>query len=655
MEDQSHKENILEKLTALRNEIKYHNSLYYGYHKSEISDEEYDRLIRELKEMESIYPEFITFDSPTQRVGHPIDSFKHVEHEVPMLSLDNTYNRDDIRAWITRCEQISSRSIFPLIVEPKIDGVSVSLEYSDKSFVASTRGDGKIGEDITNNVKTIKKLPIRFSSPFELRGEIFIKKSTLQRINRERIAKGEDPFKNCRNLVSGTVKTFDPKVAAERELDILIYDFVGGDVWKSDSVFLETYIPEYLKVPFILAKNIQQLFEAVEYFHKAEYDYDTDGAVIKIDNRQLRSELGNTSKAPRWGIAYKYAQERIETKLLDVEWSVGRSQITPVAILEPVMVSGSIVSQATLHNIDQIKEKDIRIGDTVLIEKAGYVIPAVIGPVKERRTGKEKEIELPLKCPLCEGDLLIYDTDSTKILCPNKTCPGIVAANIIHFIDSLEIENIGIGYVQEMLKKGLVKSTVDLFSLRKEALLELPSFGEVRAVKMLTGIFASAFAPLGKLITALGIPGVGKVTADDLARYFKTFERFINTNQETLSSLGIGPKAIENIVSYLKDESNQELLRVLKDFHAVLDEEVETTDKLKGISICLTGESRIPREQLESLIKNAGGKIANSISKKTNYLLIGDLAGHDYKSVKKTKAIENGIKIISEKDLDKLL
>ncbi len=661
-------------IEELRKRIRRHEYLYYVEASPEISDGEFDRLLEELKAIEKAHPELITPDSPTQRVGESITSFNSIRHRVPMMSIENSYSAGDINDWLTRCEKLLGQSPFPMVAELKIDGVSGTFNYLDGSLRSgATRGNGIEGDLITGNVKTIKSLPLVISSTFDLdvRGEIYTPRPILEKLNQIRVESGEEPFKNCRNLTAGTIKSLDPSVAAARGLQVMVYGVaqafeLGFKKHSEVMVFLEK---QGFKVnrAWKVCNSAAEIAEFIEHIAKNrhEFDFDIDGVVIKIDNLSQQQELGNTAKAPRWVIAYKYPQERAISKLLSVEWQIGRSQLTPVASLEPVELGGTTVSRASLHNLDQIREKDIRIGDQVVVEKAGYIIPYIVEALPGERNGTEEIINPPALCPVCNNAILIGkgedEETATVVRCENPACRGVIARRIIHFITQMEIENFGPQLVDRLLENGLVNNIEDILNLQAKMLAGVERMGEKSAGKIAASIAAAAKKPLFRLISALGINNVGIVVSEKIAtRVNQSFAGFLSADMAALVQIeGIKDRVAQSILDFLANPLYQQFIAALKVWwQGPSAEEIASQragDQLNGKSFVVTGEAVVPRRKLEELIKAHGGQTKSSVSPKTDYLLIGSLEGEDFVSTKKTKALQHKVAIINEHDLGKLL
>ncbi len=665
-------EDIKKQVESLRKQIRRHEYLYYVEADPEISDGEFDRLLAKLQELEKQFPELISSDSPTQRVGESVTSFASIQHRVPMMSIENSYSPADINDWLNRCEKLLGKSPFPVVAELKIDGVSGTFNYRNGIFMAgATRGNGLEGDLVTGNVKTIKSLPLAIESQYDMdiRGEIYTPRPVLEKLNQSRIEAGEEPFKNCRNLTAGTIKSLDPSVAAGRGLQIMVYGIaqafeLGFRKHSEALAFLE-------KQGFKLNKAWQVCNTAAEIAgfidsiarRRHEFDFDIDGVVIKIDDLKLQQELGSTAKAPRWVIAYKYPQERAISKLISVEWQIGRSQLTPVANLEPVELGGTTVSRASLHNLDQIREKDIRIGDRVVVEKAGYIIPYIVEALPDMRTGQETMIAPPENCSSCGQAITICrnDDEATIVRCENPGCRGVMARRIIHFITQMEIENFGPQLVDRLLETGMVKNAEDILSLKTSELAGIERMGEKSAAKIVAGIAAAADKPLYRLISALGISNVGIVVSEKIAASIgQSLPAFLNANATDLMRIeGIKERVAGSIIEYLTNPQNSHFIAAVQSWWRGPSEQEladrKAGDQLKGKSFVVTGEAVIPRRMIEETIKAHGGQIKSSVSPKTDYLLIGSLEGEGYVSTKKTKALQLKIAIIDEHELFKTL
>jgi DNA ligase (NAD+) len=638
---------------------------YYQEAAPLVSDQEYDRLYRELVELENAHPELRTADSPSQRVGgEPLAHFTAVAHAVPMQSLDNTYSAAELEAFVDRIQKTLEGEKLGFVVEPKIDGVAVSIRYEKGRFVQGlTRGDGQKGDDITENLRTIRNLPLEIKNDapvLEVRGEVYYPRAAFDRLNRQREAAGEATFANPRNAAAGTLKQLDSRLVARRPLQIVLYGpgELRGVACATQQEWLRLLKKLGLPVPekFWHAETKRELLDAIEELDAARraYTYATDGAVVKLDAWRLRNALGATSKAPRWAIAYKYSAEKAVTTLEDVTFQVGRTGvITPVAELKPVLLAGTTVSRATLHNFEEIKRKDIRLGDQVNVEKAGEVIPAVLGAVTEARTGKEKEIAPPHACPACATALV---QDGIFLRCPNPSCPAQTQRRIQHFAQrgAMDIEGLGESLVEQLVTAGLVKDPADLYRLTLEQLAGLERMAEKSARNVLDGIEASKRGDLWRLIFGLGILHVGAGAARSLASHFGALEKLAAAGEDELLAIhDIGEVMARSIVTWFADEENRELLRRLREsgVHrtAAKTAPVSGGKEIAGKTFVLTGTLSEPRENVAERIRAAGGKVAGSVSKKTDYVIAGENAGS-----KLADAQRLGVKILSEGEFAKL-
>jgi DNA ligase (NAD+) len=682
----------------LKTQINFHNHRYHVLDNPIISDLEYDRLLNELKRIESEHPDWITPDSPTQRAGSkPADRFEKIRHPASILSLANAFGGDDARAWFERVKKIDDRvEKAKFVVEPKIDGLSVVLHYRDGLFVqGATRGDGEIGEDITSNLRTIRAIPLRIPvesesqkskvesqrpSTFDsstnserslrpptylvVRGEAFIPNKDFEELNRRLEEAGEKTYLNPRNTAAGSLRQLDPQLTASRPLTLLVYQIVyseGGEVPTSQWEILE-----YLKAlgfPVTdVARRFNDLDSAIAYTEtfnegRDNLPYEADGMVIKIDDLTLAADLGFTGKDPRGAIAFKFPAREVTTTLNDIGVAVGRTGVlTPFAVLEPVQIGGVVVERATLHNFDFIAEKDIRVGDRVLIKRAGEVIPYVIGPVVDARSGKEKTYQPPTKCPACsqavehfEGEVAWY--------CVNAACPAQLVRNIEHFVSrgAMDITGLGIKIVEQLIESGLVKDVADLFTLNKEQLLTLEGFAEKKAENLLKSLEQAKAQSLNRLLAALGIHGVGEVMAGDLSRSFGNLSALSKASAEELQQIeGVGPNIAESIVDWFAQPVNQNVLKKLKaagvDPKGQLSVISNQSATLSGLTFVVTGTlPTLSRDDVKEFIESNGGKVTDSVSKKTSYLVLGENPGS-----KAEKARSLGVKILDESELKKM-
>jgi len=708
------------RMAELRREISEHDRRYYEEAAPTISDREYDRLYKELLDLEARFPELVTPDSPTQRVGgKPLQAFAQIQHRVPMLSLDNTYSEEEVANFYKRITKLLPDEKIPVVVEPKVDGVAVSVMYENgKLRYAATRGDGTVGDDITQNIKTIKSVPheLRGAAPkvFEVRGEAYLDKKGFEKLNKEREAAGLPLFANPRNAAAGSLKHLDPNVAAKRPLGMVFYGtgaVEGADVDLHSKIF-----PLFKKLglptheDWWLADSVEQILNAIRDLDeiRRDFPYETDGAVIKVDALEQRERLGFTAKSPRWAIAYKYAAERVQTKLLDIIVQVGRTGIlTPVAKLEPVLVSGSTVARATLHNEDEIKRKDIRIGDTVVIEKAGEVIPAVVEVVKSKRPRTAKPFDflkhIHGKCPVCGGEVR-RDPEFVAWRCENIRCPAQATRRLEFFAarGALDIESVGGIVADKLVERGLVREPLELFELKVDQLAKLNLgtdenpriFGEKNATKAMQSIERAKTLPLSRWLYALAIPDVGKTTATDLARFHETIEDVADSRilrdviayheskdkqtrkeiAERLIKSGfaepskskidkqrgivtqVGPVVAESVLDFFKSSSGKKILQRMKQLRIDPKSEKVSAKKMAelpfaGKTFVLTGTlPSMSREEASKEIEARGGHVSGSVSKKTDYVLAGSEAGS-----KLDKARELGVKIIDEAEFKEML
>lgn len=644
---------LFSRLQELRKQIQYHNYRYYVLNDPVITDYEYDQLYKELVRIEQEHPEWVTPDSPTQRVGGLVtEKFEKVQHPVPILSLANAYSEEEVREWFERISKLDKRvKEADFIVEPKIDGLTVVLHYQDGFFVkGATRGDGNVGEDVSANLRTIKALPLKIPvSPLSLlnvpktlvvRGEVFITIKDFEELNRRLEEMGEKTYLNPRNTASGSLRQLDPRITAMRPLTLLTYDIVQID---ENAPTTQCEILERLYdfgFPVVENRYCTDLDEVVlayqDYLKRRdELGYEADGVVIKLNDLLLADQLGVVGKDPRGAIAYKYPAREVATKLLSIGVNVGRTGVlTPYAILSPVEIGGVIVKQATLHNFDFIAQKDIRIGDIVLIKRAGDVIPYVIGPIVERRNGHEQVFVPPNNCPVCdqpiehiEGEVAWY--------CVNAACPAQVVRNLEHFVSrsAMDIAGVGINLVEQFVQAGLVSDAADLYQLRKEDLLRLEGFAEKKAGNVLQAIAGSKSQYLARLIVGLGIRGVGEVVASDLARRFQALDALMAATLEELQTIeGIGPNTAQAIVDWFRQPRNRELLEKFRAAGVWPVEGKKKTDERKkvftGMTFVVTGTlQHFTREEVKTYIEQRGGKVTDSVSKKTHYVLVGENPG----------------------------
>ncbi|RKZ23700.1 DNA ligase (NAD(+)) LigA [bacterium] len=663
-------EHIRKEVERLRKEISYHDYRYYVLNDPVISDYEYDMLVKKLKELEEKYPELITPDSPTRRIGDAITGeFPTVEHTIPMLSLDNTYSEEEVREFDRKVKRLlETDEEIEYAVELKIDGVAVSLEYRDGKFYrGSTRGNGHIGDEITNNLRAIKTVPLRLLTEeeefmnIEVRGEVYMPRKAFEELNKEREKRGEPLFANPRNAAAGTLKNLDPKVVAERKLDIFIHTIPEPPHGlRTHASSIEKMREIGFKVtPFLrVVKGIDAVFPIIEEWNekRKELDFDIDGMVIKVNDFTLQRNLGETEKAPRWAIAYKFPAEQAVTKLVKIELSVGRTGVvTPVAILEPVFISGTTVSRATLHNEDEIRRKDIRVGDYVVVEKGGEIIPKVVKVVKDRRTGKEKEFVFPDTCPVC-GAKLVREEGEAAWRCINVACPAQIKGRILHYgsRNAMNIEGLGDVLVDMLVERGLVKDYGDLYYLKKEDISSLERMGEKSAENLLQEIEASKQRELERLIFGLGIRHIGIHAARILANRYHSIDRLKEASFEELAGIkGIGPISARSIKQFFEQEGNLRVLEKLRKAGVRMEEEVleEGEKPLQGKKFVFTGAlETMTRDEAQREVIRLGGEVSSSVSKKTDFVVVGKDPGSKYK-----KAISLGVKTITEEEFLRMI
>ncbi len=677
MEEMRNDEGSLKaRLEKLRAEIHYHNYRYHVLDDPVISDYEYDQLMRELKEIEALHPEWITPDSPTQRVGgQPMERFIRVRHPAPILSLANAFSEADVRAWYERILRLDERvAQSDFVIEPKIDGLSVVLHYQNGMFVlGATRGDGEIGEDVTPNLRTVRALPLRIPvqpekvSPPErivVRGEVFITVKDFEALNQRLAAAGEKTYLNPRNTASGSLRQLDASITAARPLNLLVYQIVAGE---GDFPATQWERLEYLRTLGFPVTDAASLHATIEdairacqqWIEKRDtFPFEADGMVIKLNDLRLAEDLGYVGKDPRGAIAFKFPAQEVVTKLLSIGVNVGRTGVlTPYAVLEPVEIGGVIVKQATLHNFDYIEEKDIRQGDYVMVKRAGDVIPYIIGPVTSRRDGTEKTYIPPQACPAC-GEAVEHFEGEVAWYCVNAACPEQLIRNLEHFVSrgAMDIAGMGIRIVEQLIQEGLVKDVADLFYLKREALLKLEGFADKKADNILQAIENAKKQPLHRLITALGIRGVGEVVAGVLSEHYPDLDALAQATQDELEQIeGIGPQIGQAIVDWFNRPANRHVLEKLRAAgvwpKAEIRKETQEGLPLSGMTFVITGTlPGISREEAKEIIQRYGGKVSSSVSPKTTYLLVGESPGS-----KLSKAEELGVAILDWTGLQKLL
>lgn len=672
---------IQEKYTKLRNEIEYHNNLYYNEDNPIISDMEYDFLIRELKELEQKYPELLEYNkngenSPTEKIGGTAsEKFSKVRHRVPMLSLSNTYNISEIEDFDKRVKKIilaenieNNSKELEYILELKLDGLSISLIYENGMLVqAVTRGDGQVGEDVTENIREIPTIPkkLKENISLEVRGEIILPISSFNRINQEREDEGEDVFANPRNAASGTIRQLDKTIVAERGLDCYLYYLVNAENYgiKTHLESIEYIEKLGFKTTKIFEKytDFKKLEEAIDKWHdeRKKLDYETDGLVIKVNNFSLYEILGYTTKSPRWAIAYKFPAEQVKTKLMDVTFQVGRTGvITPVAELEAVNLSGSVVKRASLHNFDEIRRKDIKIGDNVIVEKAAEIIPQVVNVVFNDRTGEEIEIQEPANCPVCNSELA-HEEGLVALKCHNPLCPEKVKRQIAYFVsrDAMNISGLGDKIVEKFIELGKIKTIVDIYSLKeyREELENLEKMGQKSVDNLINNIEASKNRDFSKVLYALGIPFVGKFNANLLTKNFKNIENLKNQSIENLLAVkGIGDKVAIAVNTFLNNENNWKIITNLQNVglqFAINESDLKeiADNPIKGKNFLATGKlQKYKRNDIKDIILSKGGNYLSAVSKNLDFLIAGEKAGS-----KLEKAEKLGVRVLTEEEFER--
>lgn len=667
------KEDAKKRIEELREEIRYHDRKYYLENNPEISDYEYDQLFDELKSLEEKYPELITESSPTQRIGAgKIEGFKTVEHKVKMLSLDKATTSENLREFDRKVREALNSENIVYVIEPKIDGLGVALYYENKGLVrGATRGDGSKGENITANLKTIRTIPLKLSDDTilktaEFRGEVYIPIDAFDKMNKERTERGEEPFANPRNAASGTVRSKDPREVAKRPLDIFLYSLSYNEEGNFETHWetLNEMKRANLRINDNIEKvsGIENVIQSLEEWKdkREELNYEIDGMVIKVNDLSSHEILGSTTHHPRWAIAYKYPPKRKTTKIKDIEILVGRTgKLTPVAILEPIRLSGTEVSRASLHNEDEIKRKDVKIGDTVLIEKAGKIIPQVVKAIKEKRTGNEKEFQMPHKCPVC-GSTAKRFNDEVARKCINAQCPAQIKHRIEHWgsRNAMDIDGLGTKLVEKLVDSGKVHDIADIYHLKKKQLTNIERMGDKSSENLLSAINQSKESGLARVLIGLGIDYVGGHIARVITENYNSIDDLMHATRQELENIDeIGPTIAESIVSFFKEESNKELVKRLKSYGVKMEKESEKDIQfLEGKKFVFTGGlEEYTRAEASELIRNHGGRVTSSISNETDYLVVGEKPGskldwaktHDIKILNK----DDFLKIIKDKHL----
>ncbi len=650
---------VKEEVERLRELIRKYDYYYYVLNNPLVSDAEYDELKRRLMELEQRYPELITPDSPTQKVGAPPRrEFPQARHSVPMLSLDDARNEQEIRERLRRIRELAGMDV-EFCVEPKFDGTSLELVYEKGVLVrAITRGDGYVGEDVTPNARTIRTVPLRLFEDvsIEIRGEVVMPKRAFQELNKRLIEEGQRPFANPRNAAAGSLMQLDPRITAQRPLDFIVWGFGKSEIeFKKQSEFLKKARELGFKAPdpFVTKDDEEIIRHYREWEAKRDsYDYELDGLVIKVNDIPLWDRLGYTARAPRWAFAAKFKPRERTTRLLNVVWQVGRTGIiTPVAELEPVEIGGVIVSRATLHNVEILKKLGVMIGDWVVVSRAGDVIPQIIKPIPERRTGKERPVPIPDRCPVCGGEVV---QEGPYLKCVNASCPARLVASIKHLAsrDAFDVEGLGDKTARLLVEKGLVKDLADVFKLTKEDLLKLPGFAEVSAEQLYLAIQRSKKVPYHRFIYALGIPSVGQATAKLLAQHFPRLEDLMKATKLDLMKIkGIGPETANAIVKYFQDEHNRRTIQKMFQYGVKILYEDESRGPLAGKIFVFTGElDCCPRSKAKKMVEELGGSVANSVSRKVTYLVVGKNPGS-----KLQKAQRYGIPTLSEEEFLRMI
>lgn len=660
------------RIQELREQINEHNHRYYVLDRPTISDQEYDRMLQKLIRLEEQFPDLVTPDSPTQRVGgEPLSHFEKVQHTIPMLSLGNAFTFEDLQEFDQRIGRLTGREGINYVCELKIDGLAVSIRYEDGVMVrGATRGDGTTGENITQNLKTIRSLPLRLQEPvtLEVRGEAFMPKKEFQRINQQKEQLGESLFANPRNAAAGSLRQLDPKLAAERALDIFLYGIgeIHGQSFPdthTESLDLLERLGLKVNPERVTVKGIDDVMDFVNYWreNRMELGYEIDGVVIKVDDLALRDELGSTAKSPRWAIAYKFPAEESVTVLRDIEINVGRTgAVTPTAVLDPVTLAGTTVKRASLHNEDIIREKEVMLGDHVVVKKAGDIIPEVVEVIKEHRTGNEKPYAMPTECPEC-GSRLVRLEEEVALRCINPQCPAQTREGIIHFVSrgAMNIEGLGEKVVTQLFNAGLVRGPADLYDLQEDDLLPLERMGKKSVENLLSAIEESKQNSVEKLIFGLGIRFVGSKGAKILARHFDDIHQVMEADREELEAIDeIGPKMAESIVTYFDKPEVKETIRRLEQSGVNMtytgparDQSERVDSPFYGKTVVLTGTlESLSRKEAGARIEELGGKVTGSVSKNTDFLIAGEKAGSKLK-----KAQDLGVPVVDEQTLLQML
>jgi DNA ligase (NAD+) len=657
---------VAARVADLRQKIEYHNYLYYVRDTPEISDAQYDRMFRELLELEKAHPELASPDSPTQRVGgEPLERFAKVEHHAPMLSLANAFSEEELRAFDRRIRNLLDHNEVAYVTELKIDGVAIALTYQNGRFVrGATRGNGVIGEDVTANLKTVKQIPLKLKAggerilEMEVRGEVYLPLSAFNALNEERADQGQALFANPRNAAAGAIRQLDPKVTAARPLSFFGYSigYIENGELKSQKETLET-LQEWgfpVNTNFRWHESIDGVLGFCEAWEpkRESLDYEIDGVVVKVDDLEDQRVLGTVSRDPRWAVAYKFPGQVATTRLRDIGINVGRTgSMNPYAVLEPVRLGGVTIKLATLHNQDDIRRKDIRVGDMVVVKRAGDVIPQVVGPVLEQRTGKEKTFHYPDKCPSC-GNPVVHEEGEAMAYCVNRECPAQIFESLNHFVSrgAMDIRGLGPSTIYKLLELGFIRDAADLYSLTDEQLSELPGFKEKSIQNLQSAIDDSRKRPFENVLFALGIRHIGEGVAALLTENFHDIDGLMNANEEDIAGiLGIGPRIAKSVHQYFKDAQNRDLVERLRKAGLKMEKEARAVKRgpLLGKTFIITGKlESMPRSAAEKWIEERGGAVLPSVSKKLDYLVVGADPGS-----KLAKAQKLGITQITEKKL----
>ncbi len=665
-----HAENNLQtEIETLRAEINRHNELYYQNNAPEIADFEFDKLLERLKTLEAENPDLITPDSPTQRVGGRADGFKPFVHRVPLMSLDNSYNLEDLKAFDERCQKLADGRVFDYVAELKIDGLSVALHYENGVLIAgATRGDGQTGDDVFSNVRTIRTIPMRLKGEFpervEVRGEVFMARSVFEKINAELEMQGEKTYANPRNFASGTLRQLDSSIVASRKLDIFPYDLLSG-ASKMFSTHWEgfAWLEEkgfHTNPNRALCSNFDELAEFIEKMQalRDSLDYEIDGVVVKVNQTRLQDEFGSTTKAPRWAIAYKYPAMTATTQLEAIHIQVGRTgSLTPVAYLKPVLLAGTTVARASLHNEDEIKRLNLKIGDWVLIEKSGEIIPQILQVIESKRTGAETDYEFPKNCPVCGFDA-VRPEGEVVTRCSNDDCPAKLKARILYFAarKAMDIEGLGDVLVETLVDSGMVKNVADLYDLKPEQISNLERKAEKSAAKFIEQIELSKTRGLQRLLYGLDIRHVGERYAKILARHYRNIENLAAASVEELDAIHeIGLAVAVSVFNFFRNPKNLEVIERLKTAGVKTeidgDANAELNENFNGKTFVLTGKlEQFTRDEAAKLIEDLGGRVSSSVSKKTDYVVAGSDAGS-----KLTKAESLGVKVLNEDEFKMMI